>query len=478
VTLTETGPPTRPEPESSLPGSSVPGSSASAPSALAATRLTPAPPRRRRSKRWLRAAIPFAVLLAIWIWTAVAHAIEEPDLNDPGTLSPTGTGAHGSSHLADLLRSRGIGVDRVTSSTQARLAASGPAASGSAITVFVPTPDYLNPAFFAEIVNTPGVRRVVVVRPGLRTVNFANLPVFPTGGHWATKTVVPDCGSPVADAGQAAVLHTRYEFDASDRNTRLSMNCYFGAVVGVQQQATETVYVGATDPFRNDRIDEVGNEALATNLLSQNSRVIWVDVHAQEPVVRPSANLPQLRLPQYRRGDQDRTNTGYPVIDAFPSWLWASLLLALLAAALLAVARARRLGPPVAEPLAVIVPASEAVTGRGRLYQRINAREATLDTLRTAAMSRMVRVLNPFGAPPPEREFGRGGAGADQLVRQIVAHTRTPEADVREILYGSPPEHDAQLADAVARLDALVTAVLRDNPQRDNPPPDKPGGNP
>jgi hypothetical protein len=63
-------------------------------------------------------------------------------------------------------------------------------------------------------------------------------------------------------------------------------------------------------------------------------------------------------------------------------------------------------------------------------------------------------------------------------VRQIVAHTRTPEADVREILYGSPPEHDAQLADAVARLDALVTAVLRDNPHRDNPPPDTLGGNP
>jgi hypothetical protein len=459
VTLTETppGPPTRPAPGSS---------------ALAATQLTPAPPRLRRSRRWLRAAIPFALLLMISVWTAVAHAIEEPDLNDPGTLSPTGTGAHGSSRLADLLRSRGIGVQRVTSSTQALQAA-----SGSAVTVFVPTPDYLNPAFFAEIVNTPGVRRVVVVRPGLRTVDLANLPVLPTGDRWATKTVVPDCGSAVADAGQAAVLHTRYEFDASDRNTRLSMNCYFGAVVGVWQGTTETVYVGANDPFRNDRIDEVGNEALATNLLSQTSRVIWVDVHAQEPVVRPSANLPQLGLPQYRRGDQDRTNTGYPLIDAFPSWLWASLLLALVAAALLAVARARRLGPPVAEPLAVIVPASEAVTGRGRLYQRINAREATLDALRAAAISRMVRVLNPFGAPPPERELGRGGAGADQLVRQIAAHTRTPEAEVREVLYGSPPEHDAQLAHAVARLDALVTAVLPDNPQRDNPP-DTLGGNP
>ena len=48
----------------------------------------------------------------------------------------------------------------------------------------------------------------------------------------------------------------------------------------------------------------------------------------------------------------------------------ALLLRLIVAAVLAAAARARRLGAPVAEPLPVLVPATETVTGRGRLYQR------------------------------------------------------------------------------------------------------------
>jgi len=66
---------------------------ATAPSPAAATPATPAaaskPPRRRRSRRWIRAVAPFAVLFAIWAFTGVAHAIEEPDLDEPGTLDST-----------------------------------------------------------------------------------------------------------------------------------------------------------------------------------------------------------------------------------------------------------------------------------------------------------------------------------------------------------------------------------------------------
>jgi hypothetical protein len=120
-------------------------------------------------------------------------------------------------------------------------------------------------------------------------------------------------------------------------------------------------------------------------------------------------------------------------------------------AVLLAVARARRLGPPVAEPLPVIVPASEAVTGRGRLYERIAAREATLDAIRGAAITRMAHVLNPFGGRP---------ASDDELVRQIAQRTATPEYAIRAVLYGPAAADDAGLADAVGRLDALTAAVL------------------
>ena len=378
-----------------------------------------ATPRRRRSRRWVRAAIPFAALIVIWLWIGVAHAIEEPDLDEPGTLSPTGTGPHGSSRLADLLRSRGIQVDRVTSATLARQAA-----TGSDGTVFVPTPDYLDPDFFTEIAAT--ARRVVVVQPSLRTVLLAGLPAYPTGDVWATTVVDPACSAAVARAGRAAAFNTRYEFDGSSGSARQSMNCYSGGVVGVIDDGTEIVYIGANDPFRNDRIDEVGNATLAITLLSQSARVIWVDVHTREP--QPPPANPQLTLPQYRRDNQDRTNTGFPLFDAFPSWLWAGLSLAVVGAVLFAVAHARRLGPPVAEPLPVVVPGSETITGRGRLYQRINARDATLEALRGAAIGRMVRVVNPFGGQPHDRDLARGTTGADRLVRQIADHTGTPEA--------------------------------------------------
>jgi len=399
---------------------------------------TQAGPRRRRSRRWLRAVIPFAVLVIVWLGIGIVHAIEEPNLSDPGTLSPTGTGEHGSSQLADLLRSRGISVERVTSS-----AAALRVAGGSPSTVFVPTPDYLTPSFFARIAQVPSVRKIVVVQPGPRTVILGGLPVFPSVGRWVTRTVAPGCTA-LASVGAAAVLDTVYQFDPQVQ----TMNCYRGSVVGVEVDGTESVYVGANDPFRNNRINEAHNADLVTTLLGEYNRVVWLDVHAAEP---SPAVAPDIQLPQYRRDDQNRTNTGNSTIDAFPSWLWAGLSLAMVTAVLLAVARARRLGPPVAEPLPVIVPASEAVTGRGRLYERIAAREATLDAIRGAAITRMTHVLNPFGGKP---------AGAHELVRQIAQRTATPEPAVHAILYGPAPADDAALAEAVGRLDTLTAAVL------------------
>jgi hypothetical protein len=230
----------------------------------------------------------------------------------------------------------------------------------------------------------------------------------------------------------------------------------------LHQGDDEFVYIGATDPFRNDRITELGNAALVTALLSEHRHVIWVDVHASE--FNLEVNVPRVRLPEYRRGDRDRTDTGFPVIDAFPPWLWAGLLLLGASAVLFAVARARRLGPPVAEPLPVLVPAAEAVTGRGRLYERIGAREATVDTLRHAAITRLARVLNPFGHAGSDRELLTGGPAAEALVQQIAERTGRSPDSVASTLYGPTPADDDALAQAVADLDALIDTVLHNQP--------------
>ena len=421
------------------------------------------PPRRRRSRRWIRAAAPFAVLLILWTITAVAHLYEEPDLDEPGTLSPTGTGPDGSSRLAEILRARGVRVDRVTSSQEAvRVAGTGDS------TVFVPAPDFLNPTFAAFIASVDGAHRVVVVRPGRRTTFFSPVPIYPADQRWATAIVEPACSEAFAAAAGPAAAH-RQVYVAEEP----TVDCYLGGVVGVQNGDTEIIYVGASDPFRNGRIDESGNAALATGLLAEHGRVVWLDVHSREPVSR-SGGLPNIQIPEYRRGDQDRTNTGFPTIDAFPRALWAVIVVGVAAAVLLALAQARRLGPPVSEPLPVLVPAAEAVTGRGRLYRRIEARDATLAALRGAAVSRIARVLTPFGGTGFDRDLtvqrdllGQGtrelSSTVESFIDQVAARTGEPETTVWAILYGPPPKDDDGLAAAVADLDRLVAAVLHDS---------------
>jgi hypothetical protein len=392
--------------------------------------------------------------VAVWLIAGAAHLIEEPDLGDPGTLSPTGTGDHGSSRLATLLAERGVVIDRVTSSQAAIRAATGYEA-----TVFLPAPDFVHPAFALVIAQLPGVHRVVLVRPGSRTLLLSPLPIGGVGSRWATATVEPSCGIPFAErAGAAAALRDRYELVDT-----AGVHCYAGGLVRVRDGNADTFLIGATDPFRNDRIRESGNADLATGLLGEHGRVIWLDLHQREPTTVNLPGQPEIALPEYRRAERDRTATGNPLIDVFPSGLWAGLLLAAVAAVLLALARARRLGPPVAEPLPVLVPAAEAVTGRGRLYARVRAREATLEALRLAAIRRLRPVVDPFGGAARERELAAPGPTADAFVTRLADRSGWPESDVRAALYGHPPEDDDGLARAVAHLDALVETALRDN---------------
>jgi hypothetical protein len=164
-------------------------------------------------------------------------------------------------------------------------------------------------------------------------------------------------------------------------------------------------------------------------------------------------------------------------------WAWLSMLA--VGAVLVAFVRGRRLGPPVAEPLPVVVPAAEAVTGRGRLYRGVRARQPTLNALRASAIARLARAVYPFDEAPPERDLlpqedgrsassraeadGRSassraeGPATEALVSRIASRTSDPNT-IRAVLYGDKVTNDDELAAAVARLDALVAAVVRHNP--------------
>src|SRR5205814_9442891 len=115
---------------------------------------------------------------------------------------------------------------------------------------------------------------------------------------------------------------------------------------------------------------------------------------------------------------------------------------------MLAFARARRLGAPVAEPLPVTVRAKETVEGRGRLYQRAKARAPALRTLQGAARDRLAHLLDL--SPTADRAT---------LVAAVSEATGWPVEAVDDTLFRDQLENDEDLVTTAVRLEGLLAAV-------------------
>jgi hypothetical protein len=440
-----------------------------------------------RRRRWLRLVVPLAVGVLILIGTTVAHELQG---TDPTALRPDNSAAHGGSTLAGLLRAGGVTVQEVTKSSDALIA--GYAGN---VTVFVPAPDLMHPTYLRMLKLLPASTRVVLVAPSRYALINGLIPVAATGSRWATGAADPDCDLPEArQAGRAAVLHDYYQ-----STPRTVLSCYREALVGMRVGEAEVLLVGADDPFRNDRIGELHNAALATGLLSRYPRVVWLDLRhgepppgvvseppdASRPAAPPSLGTGGSPDPDFptpagaNDGGNENPGNGAPP-DAgsnespplpVPPQFWAVLAMLAVAVVALAFARARRLGPPVTEPLPVLVRGVETVTGRGRLYRLAKARGPALKALRAAALQRMMPVLDlpaEPGAPGRGSSGGRDGSGpagmpAPSTVVSAVAERTGWDADrVEDLLYGPEPKTDAKLVQAVHDLDALVRDALTD----------------
>lgn len=451
----------------------------------------PAPPpaaSARRSRRWLRVAVPFAAVAALVAVTVTAREIQDPDPGDASYLSPVSSTGDGSSRLTELLRASGITVERVTD-VKAALAS---ASSGTPVTLFVTTPTMLQPTSLRTALRLPGTTRLVLVMPGTNVLADGDLPVRVAADRWTAAVAPPQCADRVATAaGPAAVDRERYA-PYGNSGDAIRSSCYRGAVVDVRATGAAVTLVGATDPFRNDRIAEHGNAALATGLLSGTPRVIWLDLHENEVVEEPSvaplspepsrtAQRPQPPTGTVRPeptptfspepGPTDETEAEAPdepnpLWHAFPPTFWAIVVLLIIAALLFAVASARRFGRPVSEPLPVRVRATETVHGRGALYRGARARSTALDVLRTAARQRIVEAL---GLPPTVR--------TDDLVTAVVARTGRDPDEIRTLftvpdrsavlreheheqrIVAVEPVNDRELVDAAVALQQLLHEI-------------------
>ncbi|WP_431885300.1 DUF4350 domain-containing protein [Micromonospora wenchangensis] len=440
----------------------------------------PAAPVRRRRRRH-RVLVPLALAAALLAGTIAAHELDQPDPGDPGFLSPVATDDDGGSRLADALRARGVTVARETDLLPALLGLDrGPA------TLFVPAAELLHPDTLGALGELPAGRRLVLVDPSRRVLESAGLPLVPTDRRWATRAVGPEAGGrpcAVPEATRAGVAAAGLQRYAAAPGTAAALDrCYADGLVRLPGRA-EVVVVGASDPFRNDRIAEHGNEALATGLLGVHGRVVWLDLDGPAPAPtfgRPGGTGEPAWSPTPGGStgyDGDGTGEGgpggpgtatgdgdgsgdapdsagppppddHPLLDAFPPWFWALLLQLALVALLIVLWRARRLGPPVTEPLPVEVRSAETVLGRARLYQRARARGPAAATLRTAALGRLRGRLDLPATLGPAEVAARvaGPAGG------------TPE-QIHGLLFGTAPQTDAELLELARSLDRLTRTV-------------------
>ncbi|MFD2764189.1 DUF4350 domain-containing protein [Micromonospora eburnea] len=411
--------------------------------------VAPTSARRRRH----RLLVPLGLAVVLIVATLVFHAIDQPDATDRGFLSPAATGDDGGSKLAEALREQGVTVRRETDTRQAlRAAQAGPT------TFFVPAPELVHPSTVAALADLPTGSRLVLVDPSRWALAGLDVPLASTERRWATRATTPDADGrrcPLAEAdraGTAAADRQRYAAQGSATVDR----CYSGGLVRLPR-AVEVVVIGASDPFRNDRIDEWGNRALATGLLGGDRRLVWLDLPGPDPAPdgpgRASGQEGDGRPTRPSQRPDDRAERPQqqdnPLWDAFPTWFWALLAQLALAGLLVVLWRARRLGPPVPEPLPVTVRSAETVLGRARLYRRAGARGPAAETLRAAALARLRPRLNlPPDTPPAEVAVRVAEYAGDDVER------------VAELLHGAPPTTDQELLELAHGLDALTRTLV------------------
>jgi uncharacterized protein DUF4350 len=352
-----------------------------------------------------------AVLLAGVVLATLASGTRS-GLLDPRAADPSGSRA-----LAEVLRRQGVEVRLVTTIRAAREAA------GPGVTLLVAFPDRLVASQTAAVKDSGA--DLVLVAP-------QSPEQFAQGVRLAGPTTPgvrqPVCQLPAATrAGSADAGAFAYEVEGVDADL-----CYASggraSLVQVHGGARTVTVLGNEAPLTNDRLDELGNAALALDLLGRHQRLVWY--------------LPSL-------GDVP-AGEARSFYDMLPAGVYWGLAQAAIAVLLLALWRARRLGPVVPEPLPVVVRAAETVEGRARLYRRGGARGKAAAVLRSGARARLVPLLGlPRGAEPAA------------VVDATAARTRRTAPEIGALLYGAAPPDDAALVRLADALDALEREVRR-----------------
>ncbi|WP_232666205.1 DUF4350 domain-containing protein [Pseudonocardia sp. TRM90224] len=370
---------------------------------------------RDPARIWKAARTPL-VIAALVLAAATLIALLT-DRTTRGALDPEGVSPAGSRAVATILRNEGVTVTVVRTSADVRLA-------GRGTTVLVPFPELLSQV---QLDALRGSADVVLVAPDERVLDAVTPDVELTQSAGPVDVSQPDCTLAAATrAGAVQIGGRRYR-------SLTAIGCYPAEGGNALMQAvvdgrTVTV-IGSADILTNDALDEEGNASLALSLLGGNEELRWF---------LPSPEGPPA-------GDERSFSELIPA-----GWVFAAVQL-MVAALVVVLWRARRLGPVVEEPLPVVVRSAEAVEGRARLYRAAGARDHAAEVLREAARARLIPMLGL----PDTTATGPSPA----LIEAVAGRVHRPAVQVEWLLYGPAPADDAGLIELANLLDMCESEV-------------------
>lgn len=371
---------------------------------------------------WHKWRVPLAIIALILLGGTVVALLQPAAAQgylDPASVAPAGTHA-----LADILEHRGEHVTRAITPAAA-LAAASPGRA----TLVITSPQYLTQRQLSALALVPG--NLVIVEPDAAAL--ATLaPGVTLAGPALIGPVQPRCRLTAAQlAGNADMGGLSLSLRPG---TPGAARCYprdgRPSLIRYAAGGKIITLLGTGTPLTNEYLDQLGNAALALNLLGGSQRIVWL-VPAQAALAGAGPASGQ------------KSFTSLVPLGAYLVVL--QLGIAVLLAALW---RARRLGPLVPEQLPVVVRASETVEGHARLYQARRARGRAAATLRAAMLSRLIPAVGlPHGALPAA------------VTAALAARCGIGTAKIEMMLFGPAPGSDAALVALADDLDALEREV-------------------
>lgn len=386
-------------------------------------------PRDRLRSAWHRGRGPLAVLAFVVVGVIVIVLLA-PAAKSNTYLDPAGSDVTGTKALADILGQRGFHVTSAYSPADALAAiATSPEGAPPAVTLVITRPDLLTAAQRAQLGRADA--DLLLVGPGAVSLD-ALAPAV------TVATMNAPFGSPVnprCDIAGARLAGSVNAGEITYHSPSYATGCYpvdgNPSVVRYVRAGRTITIMGTGLPLSNGWLGDLGNAALALNLLNAHRSIVWL--------------TPEPKIAQPPRPASGSSRHGPSLI---PSAAWLVVLQLCVALVLAAAWRARRFGPLISEQLPIVVRASETVEGHARLYQSRRARDRAARALRDDMLGRIQPALGlATGAP------------ADAVADGIASRSRRSRQDILAIVYGPAPATDADLVRLAGDLDELEREV-------------------